>query len=393
MKELAYGAELAESSARVADVFTHPTKGGFAGGAEEFFRHIPGHDPVTAKSIATAGSSLNPLRVKGGLLGDTTTEFRPFAISERLNLLSDGSRLSTFISELLDGASPAQARSVADAIQVSYNPRMYTKFEREKLKRIFPFYSYASRMLPEIIKEIARRPGGPLAMAIKASSGAHSDERFIPKYVGEGIAIPWPGNPDRFISQLGMPWENFSDLAAFGRTPTDTLRRTAQKIGSSLTPALKLPIEVGTGTNLFTGRPIDELYQFPTDDPVINEIISNSPVARVGTSTRTALDTRKSVPVKLANLLSGLRITDPTGGVEAQKEMAAQKAVNEVMRRNPAFKKHVSYYVPEGTPMTADDVNLIRLSAGLRKKAKAASGKKKRAARFQPVAPDSWLPF
>ena len=43
---------------------------------------------------------------------------------------------------------------------------------------------------------------------IKAGNSVRSDETFVPPYVGEGLAIQWPGNPDRFVSQFGLPTEN-----------------------------------------------------------------------------------------------------------------------------------------------------------------------------------------
>lgn len=391
LKEVLASVEATTGSQRGLDALKTPPKGGFSGGAHEFLRELPGQEPQTLKSIATAGSSWSPLNVKG-VAGNVTTEFRPFAISEEAGRYTDAlNRVVPVIEQLRKGATPEYAKQVSDAIQVSYNPRSYTKFEKTFLKRMFPFYSYSSRMIPEVLKQIAERPGGRLATLIKASNSVRSDESFVPPYVGEGLAIPWPGNPNRFVSQFGLPTDQISDIMAVGRNPAQTIRRNMQKLASQMTPAVKLPIELATGTNLYTGRPLEETYQFPFSDPVLNELVSNSPLARVSKGVRTLGDDRKELPIKALNLLTGAQITDISGGVERQKELASRKILQQLMKENPQIKQNVSNYLPADVVPTDETRHLLRVEAGLKQHAREAAKKEKRVRKLRPA--DSLSPL
>lgn len=381
LRELAYTDQMFSASQGIGGTgsMSGTASKAVQGRSKELVSEFPGLVPITPKSIATAGTSWwNPLDIRA--LTQSPTGFKPVAIIEEASRFTDGAnRLVPYLKNLYEGMAPKEAANLVNAIQVNYKPEAFTAFERKVLKRVMPFYSFASRMVPETIKQLMERPGGGIAQALRASNAPRSKEAFIPDYVSEGTAIP-VGKDGRYLTGFGMMHESLGDVAALRPSATGTVTRTAQKLGAMLNPALKLPIELMTGVNMYTGRPQRELYQFPTDEPIVNMLLGNTPLSRSVNTVRKLTDDRKSIPDKALALTTGIGVTDLSGGIQRAKELTAKRLLEEKLLESPRIKQHSELYVPEELyPMLTEKEKMaMRAYYTMQKNAQKAAKEKKK---------------
>lgn len=299
----------------------------------------------------------------------------PTEMGGQLNAQAEFLNRGTMYKTLRDkGYSPEAASRITRELQVAYEE--VTPFEKNVMKNLVPFYTYAKKTIPLMFRQIAERPGGGTAQLIRLSNLGREEGDFVPGYVGEGMSVPV--GEGKYLSQLGLPTDQLGELFATGPTTMGTMKRTLQKVGSMLTPPLKGAIELGTGTNLFTGKPLTDLYQYPTSSPLANALIGDSPLSRYVTTARQIGDTRKSALAKAANLTTGLRITDVSGGLEGQREHAAKTIFQEVLREQPGIGQVADLYVKPGTQLTPEAEKMYRAYRGVVQRQVKAKKKRKK---------------
>lgn len=252
------------------------------------------------------------------------------------------------------GWTPEAAAQRVRQLQVAYDE--LAPFEKAVMRRLVPFYTWQRKVIPEMLAQIGRRPGGVTAQTIRASNIGRSQNEFVPPYIGEGMSVNLGG--DRYLSGLGLPTDQLADLAVKGPTTLGTLSRTGQKALAQTNPLLKMPLEIATGTNFFTGRPLTESYKFPTNNVLFNELTYNTPAARALTSGRQLLDERKSPATKAVNLLTGAKVTDVPGGLERQQRIAEAKILSELLREQPNMTSSVDVF-PKHDQRTGEAAQLL----------------------------------
>lgn len=275
------------------------------------------------------------------------------------------------------GWAPEAAAAEVRKLQVDYSD--LTSFEKNVMKRVVPFYAFTRKNIPTLIEKIIEHPGGFAGKTVRASNIGRSEEDFVPPYVGEGMSVPLPGGDGRYLSELGLPTDQFANMFATGPTGFGTFKRTGQKLLSQIAPPLKAAIELPTGINLFSGKPFNEMYQYPTSSPLVNAVAGETPLSRYMSVMRTAGDPRKDLSTKAMNLLTGLRITDVSGGLEKQKEYAAKKILDEMLREEKGIGSFSEVYAKQGTELTPEAERMYRAYRGIvtkqRKEKKAAEKK------------------
>lgn len=260
-------------------------------------------------------------------------------------------------------------------LQIDYSD--LTPFEKSAMKRVVPFYSFTRKAVPEMIKQVFERPGGVTAQTIRASNIGRNEGDFIPAYIGEGMSVPIGDNS--YLSQLGLPTDNFSDLAATGPSLYGTVRRTLQKLGSQTAPPIKGLAELTTGRNLFTGKDLTDLYQSPTNSVLANQLLSAfTPGSRYFSVARTLGDERKTPLTRALNTLTGVKISTPSGGFERQKDYAAKKIMEEILREQPGLAMSTDLYVKEGQKLSPRAEELYRAYRGVIAKQEKAKREKKK---------------
>lgn len=287
------------------------------------------------------------------------------------------------------GWTPEVAAQRVRELQVDYSA--LAPAEKAVMRRLVPFYSYTRKIIPELFKQLLDRPGGVQAQVVRASNTGRSKDEFVPPYVGEGMSVNLGG--DKYLSSLGLPTDQYSDLFVKGPTPLGTIKRTGQKALSMMNPYLKGPLETVTGQNFFTGRPIEESFQHPTGSVLANQVLHNSPASRFITSARQLQDDRKSKSSKATNLLTGLRITDVSGGLDKQKRLAESKMLTEMLREHPDISSSTDVY-PRKDPATGKPVQLspeaerlYRAYMHLKAQGEQEAKKKRKQQAIMPVTP------
>jgi hypothetical protein len=147
-----------------------------------------------------------------------------------------------------------------------------TQFEKTVLRRIIPFYSWIRKSTPVLLEGIVMKPGvtvlpAKIGQTLQQMGGIEDTDRenpfpvdqMFPSWLrNEGVGPI--GTPDSFLGKLSNQQPGGYVQAGVGLNPLASLLAQGQDpsktIGSSLTPALQVPIELLTGKKIFTGEPI-----------------------------------------------------------------------------------------------------------------------------------------
>ncbi len=313
------------------------------GRSEDFFSEMIGNKPVTAQSLKGSGRTWNPLAVRGGIRRLRNTELYPrtenylMAGGEKIGALVDETnRLVPFLDMLRDGYDPLEARKVVDALQVNYRPNSFSKFERDYMKRLFPFYSFARKMTPQVIKMLGEKPGGAMGMMLRGArlqeEGAYEDEnQYIdPDYgpalpLGDQTVVQGFGNPTDVINQY-LPAKHEGVEGAL-------LNLVAQ-----LRPEVKVPLEMAFDKHAFFNTSFDEGYGgSPIPGATSFNAVAQSFVPRYSQLLKAKTLER---PVETATkALLGLRLQDTTEDAVSERERSFQKLQKNFLKENPEFRE------------------------------------------------------
>jgi hypothetical protein len=160
-----------------------------------------------------------------------------------------------------------------------------TPFEKKFVKRLVPFYSFSKELLPRQIEAIAMRPGKVLGIpkginAIQTMLGTgqgynKSSLQVMPDWLREAASVELPG-AGNFL-RPSVPFQNISQFTEGGT------KGVLGNLFSQLTPALRIPGELGTGTDAFTGAPIKSTPKYLSSQlPILTEIYDAIKGAKTG---------------------------------------------------------------------------------------------------------------
>jgi hypothetical protein len=214
------------------------------------------------------------------------------------------------------------ARTVSEAL---FDYSHLTPFEKNYMKRIFPFYTFMKNNFIFQAKNIFANPkqyaraGRAYNYAVENLSGYSQDD--LPEYATENMWLPLPISVNKndkagiAFLKANLPLSDF----------TEFVENPFRKGVTSLTAPVKLIIEFGAGRDLFTGAP---LQAFPGQKNAMeagtgvlsglrdqrgNLTISQSPLFQ-----KIINDIGLRTPVNLAS--AGLDIVDTLAGYQGPKE-------------------------------------------------------------------------
>jgi len=208
-----------------------------------------------------------------------------------------------------------------------------TSFERNVMRRLIPFYSWVRKAIPLVVETTVMKPGKAMifpkamynfAIANGLDPNSLSDpfpqDQLFPNFLSDQLIGPqWKGNLfgiPGFGSQqnryYGMnPGEPLTDIGSsyLGANPQDA-------IAGGITPLLKIPIELQTGTNLGTSAGISDWSEY-WDQQIpgvgyIGNITGTSPTGgfEPKQNIQKGLDQPGMNQMGIANFLSGLGLKD-----------------------------------------------------------------------------------
>lgn len=243
--------------------------------------------------------------------------------------LDDAQRFAQFNYLRDQGLSVMAAKKAVTDTHLDYGN--LTKFERDYVRSYIPFYSFSRKNLERTASQLENP--GPFASLVRLGTNAGA-ESVVPGYVTQGAAVPIPGGGEgkqRYMSGLSMPYDDelLSAAVAMGNlSPMEAFKRT---IGT-INPLLRLPIALGTGRQLYTGRKFDEynpsgVLSFMPNyaGNVTSEVLSATPLSRLISTVNTAAS-GKDVYTPL-RLMTGIRTT------EIDPQMANQLAMKDALAR------------------------------------------------------------
>lgn len=291
----------------------------------------------------------NPLDVAGVGIGETKRleDANKFVKAGRsvATSLDDINRMSTYIAKRRQGMAPTQA--IDEVLKTNFDFANMSQFEKGVMRRVVPFYGWMRQSIPSTINELVTNPGGPIGTAVRAV--AKMRDKFTPANLGGGVAVPIgqeENGTQRYLSRLGLSVEELGD----------TLGNGLPGLLGTLNPLLKMPIELGTNRQLFTGRDLSDLHSRIGDVTGITpptwfeNLAMNSPAGRFLSSASTAMDQRKSLSDRAVNLATGLRLSDID--MQRARDAAIRGQVQNQLRGVPGVGVHESLYIrPEQIPM------------------------------------------
>ncbi len=183
------------------------------------------------------------------------------------------SKLTAFISRWKMGQSADEAVDVVK--KWSYDPRVssnLTAFERHKIRRFIPFYSFAKFAIRTEVNAYFARPGTvsfweKVHSSAKGGANLSQEEAdlLVPEYIKDNFGIPWKpdenGNPTYFLLGGYLAISEVAKVAdAIGETFSGKAKGSVlDAVGERVNPLLKVFIENVVNRSFYTQQPIEDI--------------------------------------------------------------------------------------------------------------------------------------
>lgn len=143
-----------------------------------------------------------------------------------------------------------------------------TDWETHTAKRLIPFYTWMRKNIPLQVEAMFMRPGKVVgiskAQRLMAQLTGDPDETtpedLIPKWLRDAAAFR-VGTSSRGNPMLAAPALPIMDPFRF----TGSQEEVGRELLGNVTPALKIPFEMGTKQSLFSGAPIESNSKYATE--------------------------------------------------------------------------------------------------------------------------------
>lgn len=208
--------------------------------------------------------------------------------------------------ELKDPAKAWEKAVVAARYRVNkykFDFGAVTPFEQNVMKRAIPFYTYTRKAIPTLVEALALSPGklsrtNRLLNSLNNSDNPNFNEFIVPQWIRDiGYSKVSDGNGEEpwILRHDILPTNLFNDYLGVG--PGETAGQAISKnVLSRANPLIQTPIELATGKDLFSGKPVNS-----PADAILNKL------RPVGTA-RTLTSPNKDTSEKLIQLLTGIPV-------------------------------------------------------------------------------------
>lgn len=283
-------------------------------------------------------------------------------------------RAAPLLTMMKQGVHSGEAAKYINSAHVNYSQKAFTPFEREVMQRLFPFYKFSSRIAPFTLKHMIENPGGRMAQYTRALSSGIDKDAMVPEQVSQAGAVRVPeGTPiigpqpgvQRFIPGIATMHGDPMEFAGNFIPGAGGLQAAGLELMSRMNPLLKGGVEMATGRSLFNRsalgtRPLEDLdptigrilanvthqkdaVRYP-GDRTLEGVLGNTPLASVLNEIRSATDTRKGLPEKLARSLLGVRVVDMSEGA---RDALLRDLMNKQLSDLPGARGFAETYIPK----------------------------------------------
>ncbi len=266
----------------------------------------------TVKSVQDAMGKIFKGRVReaAGKVSEARDDF--VRISHFLHILEKNSGKFKTLDEALEFAAARVRKWHPDGTDLS-------NFESKYMRRVFPFYSWTRKAIPLVAENMLMNPGRalvfPKAMynAAKANgiditsmSDPFPEDQLFPSFITDAQTGPVADIDGNYYTvNPGLPSTDIMN---------DFVGDPKAAVTGMLTPFIKAPIELATGTNLATGSKIQDKGQYiERTIPGLshfNQLTGGSAAGSISRGQLGPEDPEKGFDSRLAilNFLSGLGI-------------------------------------------------------------------------------------
>ena len=251
--------------------------------------------------------------------------------NEMTRLTDAVTRYAPMMELMRQGYTPAVAKRLVTERMVDFSPLALTKFERDVMSRIFPFYRYTKGIVKPTVEVLANAPGSPLAQAYRFPYHATQTEsgKVLPEHVAATVALPIPGAPDgrqRYLTGFGLMGEGALGMLRPGSTSFESVQKSAAGVASQMNPVAKMLMEIAGNRQLYTGRDVEEVqsvlgrighglgisHRDPNLPILADYLVGNLPTARYTNTLATILEENPQKPAlsRALHTLTGVRMAD-----------------------------------------------------------------------------------
>jgi hypothetical protein len=169
------------------------------------------------------------------------------------SFIENQARMSNFIAQLKLGKDQYEAAELVNKFLFDYSD--LSEFEKNVMKRLVPFYTWMRKNIPLQMEQLLVQPNtyrnvGKAMNAIRdlTPEDEKVEKKDINEFARDWVQLPintkgTSGNKEPVFWNPNMPFQDFNRMSA-----RDTI--------GSLTPAIKLPIELATNHNWYFNSPI-----------------------------------------------------------------------------------------------------------------------------------------
>jgi hypothetical protein len=184
-------------------------------------------------------------------------EFKPFEIGRNIGtLIEEQARVTNFVTNL---------RATGDVMHAAQRTKQFlfdysnlTRFEKEFLRRVIPFYTFTRKNLELQAKTLAATPGriaaelttiGNIGEAMSGQQLTEEERAALPDWIktGMGILASKKGSTVTILQGLGTPIEQ----------PFQALQPNV--LLGSVSPLLRVPVEQMSGYSFFQGKLLSDV--------------------------------------------------------------------------------------------------------------------------------------
>ena len=273
--------------ARYAQANRQAVKAGLGGITPEDFVRTLGYPPAQERILIQALDSIDldatafaeATGAASGRVGPFGGAIRPGATLERTRaalgtpirvsraagqVVEGTNRFILTFDGLMRGLTPTEAIARTNKYLFDYSD--LSRIDKS-LRQIVPFWIWTSRNLPLQLENMMTNPRAYAQyFSLKKNLMDENQPEYLPDYLRQAGAFGVDGlivQPDLGFPGAGRP----SQLEELARIPLfllagqeDKAQRAVGNVLGSITPLARGVVEYGTGTNLFTGRPIVSQY-------------------------------------------------------------------------------------------------------------------------------------
>ncbi len=187
-------------------------------------------------------------------------KFLPYKAGAKIGSSIEGmQRVNLFLSFVDQGKSFEEAVEGVNKFLFDYGE--LTEFEKSTMRRILPFYTFMRKNIPLMLEQMFIEQPNTFNTLNKAITNI---EKMNDDYIDENYRNPY--RQDYIQLPFGIGENEYGDVqyGISNQLPYTQLDRVfdLHKLAGQASPLIKAPIELATGTNIYTGMPTDNIAEY-----------------------------------------------------------------------------------------------------------------------------------